>query len=71
MKVRSRLFYRIETAAFFLYWKTFYYPRLERIAWRLYRSLFRGLCAVLKPFDNSDKLAATRIPCYQPGDHSS
>ena len=58
MKITSKLFYRIEAIAFFLYWKTFYYPRLERIAWRLYRSLFRGLCAVLKPFDNSNKLSA-------------
>ena len=58
MKITKKLFYRIEAVAFFLYWKTFYYPRLERIAWRLYRSLFCGLCAVLKPFENSYKLSA-------------
>ena len=57
MKITRKLFSRIEAVAFFLYWKTFYYPRLERITWRLYRSLFRGLCALLRPFDNSHKLS--------------
>ena len=58
MRIRSKLFYRIEAVAFYVYWKTFFHPRLERIAWRLYWSVFRGLCRVLKPFDNSPKLAA-------------
>jgi len=59
MKITSKLFYRIEAIAFFLYWKTFYYPRIERIAWRLYRKLFDGLCVVLKPFDDTRKSAHT------------
>jgi hypothetical protein len=50
MNIKGKLFYQIEAVAFFLYWKSFYYPRLEPIAWRLYRSLFLHLCAVLKPF---------------------
>ena len=58
MRITSKLFYRIEAVAFLLYWKTFFHPRLERIAWRLYRSLFRGLCTILKPFNNPQKLAA-------------
>lgn len=58
MRIKSKLFYRIEAVAFSLYRKTFFYPRLERIAWRLYWSLFRGLCRLLKPFDNSHKLCA-------------
>jgi hypothetical protein len=57
MRVTSKLFYGMEGAAFFLYWKSFYYPRLERIMWRLYWWTFRGLCALLKPFDNSRKLS--------------
>ena len=62
MKITSKLFYRIEAVAFFLYWKTFYYPRIERIAWRLYRKLFYGLCLVLKPFDDTKKSAHTAAP---------
>ena len=61
MIITRKLFYRIEAVAFFLYWKTFYYPRLERIAWRLYRSLFRILCAVLKPFGHSEKSVPTKV----------
>ena len=62
MKITRKLFYRIEAIAFFLYWKTFYYPRMERIAWRLYRKLFNGLCVVLKPFEHPTKSAHTAGP---------
>jgi hypothetical protein len=62
MKITSKLFYRIEAIAFFLYRKTFYYPRLERIAWRLYRKLFDGLCVALKPFDDPRKSGHTVAP---------
>ena len=62
MKITSKLFYRIEAVAFFLYRKSFYYPRIERITWRLYRNLFNGLCVVLKPFDDTKKSAHTAAP---------
>ena len=55
MKITSKMFYRIEAIAFFLYRKSFYYPRIERITWRLYRKLFDGLCILLKPFDHTRK----------------
>ena len=54
MRIRSKLFYRIEAVAFLLYWKTFYLS-VEPVAWRLYRKLVRGLCLILKPFDTPYK----------------
>jgi len=61
MRIRSKLFYRIEAVAFLLYWKTFYFSSVEPIAWRLYRKLVRGLCLLLKPFDTPDKLPVRAV----------
>jgi hypothetical protein len=60
MRIRSKLFYRIEAVAFLLYWKTFYFS-VEPVAWRLYRRLVRGLCLLLKPFDTPEKLPVRAV----------
>lgn len=62
MKITSEMFYRIEAIAFFVYRKSFYYPRIERITWRLYRKLFHGLCVALKPFQHPIQSAHTAGP---------
>ena len=60
MRIRSKLFYRIEAVAFLLYWKTFYFS-VEPDAGRLYKKLVRGLCLLLKPFDTPDKLPVRAV----------
>jgi hypothetical protein len=61
MKIRSKVFCLIEGIGFVFYCRTLRYPAVERIGWQLYWKLFRGLCLLLRPFDNLDRLAAQEL----------